>query len=338
VANHMLASAWDSFGEYLQDFSRGHQSSLCLVVGAGIHRLREPRDAAELAALNTLASWDDFLTALGADRKNEGTPTLRWEWMLLDGEDSSDAAAKADADHRAKAQRQLEDAEEKLLAAGADAWAPLPTVLRSPAVSDIISLNVDLTVERLIAESPRKAVPKPKPSDRGRTSLGQRLLSRHRLIEPAGEPARAGFRRVWHPHGDRTTRDSLVFGVWRYEQTLGPLSQARRDFKAAERATNPDERTSQISSEPRNWFELIMTRPLLFLGTSLDAAEWDLWYALLCRWRNYRKAVHKEYLPPAWRLCIRSNGQHLPADRIQRLEADTWDQAWRFLATSLGGV
>lgn len=177
-------------------------------------------------------------------------------------------------------------------AAGAEAWTPLGAILRSRHVTDIISLNADLTVERLLRERPAGPLPRAdlrEPAAAG-SPAGRPFLSRCRTFQVPAGALPAATRRVWHPHGDRSLRDSLVFGLWRYEQALRALSEARGHFKRDERQHGYDALACRIRDEPRNWLELIISRPLLFLGTSFDAAEWDLWYALISRWRNYRKA------------------------------------------------
>jgi hypothetical protein len=60
--------------------------------------------------------------------------------------------------------------------------------------------------------------------------------------------------------------------------------------------------------DPRNWVELMMTRSLVVVGTSLDEAEWDLWYAFLMRWRNFAKAGNKNVEYPGWVLSAGPEG------------------------------
>jgi hypothetical protein len=101
--------------------------------------------------------------------------------------------------------------------------APLRNILAEPSITDVISLNLDLLLEKMVSGRTHLSTG---------TSLYEPSVARKYLIRRSGG---AGLLRVWHPHGDRSNKKTLSFGMWRYEQLLAPIGGARAYFKKAER-------------------------------------------------------------------------------------------------------
>ena len=107
-------------------------------------------------------------------------------------------------------------------------------------------------------------------------------------------------------------------------------------IKREEREKSYDLLSDRITKDPKNWVEILLTRPIIIIGTSLNQSEWDVWLTLITRWRNYAKQINKKYNTPIWYLCTHEqvrNGDldHIPNGYIQRLVAPDWQTGWKWL-------
>lgn len=311
---------WTEFSAYLSE----HSESIVLVLGAGIHRLwkvnrAEPADAARL-----LSSWDALLREVAGGDAVGPSPLVQWE-MAVASEFSGVASGVAQGFANAPAlvrERALQSvlctrvksSEDVLFNAEGGGMEVLTRLLRSPRVSDVLSLNFDLTVERLASDAPG-IIP--------RASGDERL----RVIR-RGDTAPL---RVWHPHGDRALARSIRLGVRHYFASVKRVDQAFGRFKAQERANGFGARSGTLE----HWIDPFLTSPVVFVGTSLDASEWDLWYALSMRWRNHARARNLRYEQPVWSLGAATAPAPQPG-RIRRLEGRTWGEAWSLLGEVIG--
>ena len=322
---------WESLNQFVA--ANGEQckyGKIALILGAGVHNLHGVCNWQENEARKTLSSWSTLLEKLGSENVSMLSPTLGWEFLSIDkGTHTEDQANKREKQLLKRLQSVILEAEKTLFKFYDEGLKPLSDIIRSPAVSDVISLNVDLLVERLYLND--KAIPKVMPQSLQNTSLQRR---RELLCKSSGSKLR-----VWHPHGDRRNCQSMAFGIWRYERLLNPLVAARGNIKMREKKVGYANYQEMVANEPENWLQLMMFRPLIFIGTSLDYAEWDIWYGLMARWRNFAKASKKSHLPPVWYLDVEglggSNISKVPNGRVQRLAAPDWQTAWNWLAASL---
>lgn len=212
---------------------------------------------------------------------------------------------------------------------------------------DIISLNIDDTLG-ISVRSTGATTETPRVKDR-MISLSQRV--NWNTSKAAG--------RIWHPHGHHGQPDHIVLGTREYGLALSRLPKAWDCGKAAERAHRSEKGfsswTPQIASswwarrrgatpfEPYQkdgvthyrltWMDLFMGSDLIFLGTTLDRAEADLWWALHMRQRNLAR------IPPSERpgtFALYEQGQcppHLttgPAG-VTAVQFQTWQEAWDVL-------
>ena len=124
---------------------------------------------------------------------------------------------------------------------------------------------------------------------------------------------------MWQPHGTSSSPKHIVLGTIAYAKTLPGLQRAwelaksleRRassgtpasgDWtpeKAAEwwarrRGTPPYKGEPGETSVSLTWFDLFLGADLVFIGTSLDRAEIDLWWALHMRQRNLARVPAKQ--------------------------------------------
>jgi hypothetical protein len=320
----MNKNPWIEFEEYLQKLATDDSTlPLCVVIGAGIHRLVESSSSyKDYDSLQKLTSWNGLLDHLGSSIHDAPTPTLRWEMQVLNYENGLTSHDKAayQREHSLVGivNKSLEEAEDILTDRPeiTEQYAPLLKVLNSRFVQDVISYNIDLMSERLL----NGKVPK---TQKGSSEL----IRRHRIIKRVKGITSL---RIWHPHGDRDSTKTVALGLWRYQRVMDEIYKYRREFKKSEKNNYEVSRRKSVES-PDTVFDLYMNRPLLFIGTSLDTAELDQWYMLLIRWRNYAKKEHIDKMPPTWRLCCTSDGLHLPQNKFHRLEGATYRDAWKYL-------
>ena len=322
---------WEALNQFVAaNCEQGKFGKLTLILGAGIHNLHEASNWQENEARKRLSSWNALLEKLGSDNTSMLSPTLGWEFLSIDKcTHTEDQANKREKQLLKSLQSEIFDAEETLFKLSRKRLQPLSDIIRSPAVSDVINLNVDLLVERLYLNGERM------PKAEAQTVKSGSLQRRRDLICKSG----GSKLRVWHPHGDRLNYQSMAFGIWRYERLLNPLVAARGNIKMREKKAGHAKFQETVAYQPENWLQLMMFRPLIFIGTSFDYAEWDIWYGLMARWRNFAKASNNRHLPPVWYLDVEgpggSNISKVPNGRVQRLAAPDWDTAWNWLAASL---
>ena len=319
-----MNQSWKELRNFLQGKPEAKEPALPLtvVVGAGIHGLLDHRSPEEYENTKALVSWDRLLESFGIVNSVDFGPTLAWELALLgpdpDGKVDGDelAARHRDNGFRERVCQRIAEAEEVQGSIGFGDYGPLRSVLASPFVAEVVSLNIDLVAEKILKAEGWKV---------GRAKGGKLSAHRHRaLTNPEGRNIR-----IWHPHGDHHCRDSLTFGLRHYQKLVNAVEGIRSEWKRAERIARKEGNAGQ-PLQPSNAYELLLTRPLLILGAGLDRSEWDLWSMLVARFRNFAKKSNEQFRPPIWRLTTDGEGRTLPG-QIQSLRAPSWPKGWAWL-------
>lgn len=289
-----------------------------LLLGAGVHHAASIKKAKGNLITQQLASWEGVQE--GFHDGNLLGQTLAWELNGIDGHDDDAQAAARLREHQKSLSMKLQALSKK---AEAFSWQPptaLQTFLKSGRVSDVISLNVDLLLENWLLDACQlKTLPRVKGANnscrRREFKLGSVVIN------------------FWYPHGDVDKFRSLQFSLSDYAKSLNWMEQARRAYKARE-----DEGTD---AGFETWFDLFLSkREIVVLGASLDQAEWDIWYALLCRWRNFSRFESEDWCPSVWVLTQKGEAKHrhLPTGYVKLLEGVTYQQAWDSLENVAQGL
>ena len=322
--------SWNKFEEYIKSIHANQAPKICLVIGAGIHRLlnKMPNGTSYEAAVR-LSSWNGLMDNVNSEFSKKYPLPLVWELSVQD----ADELEMGDSLPTHKKENKLLQALSQEIKSSEDIifanqnlfkqYSPLIRVLNSGCVSDVISLNFDLIAERLFSNAPF--------TDANQNTILVSRMSANRIL--VGENNHSI--RFWHPHGDRTNNEQLILGPWRYGQVLVEMNETRNTIKQDEKM-DYDLFKQRVFASPNNWLELMMFRPLVFLGTGLDQADLTMWHALLIRQRNYAKAEPKSKKPKAWRLGIPGELDHVPSDWILSLEAADYPNAWAFLEAAVG--
>ena len=286
-----------------------------LLLGAGIHQAATTKNKKGTSAAQKLASWAGVQE--GSHDANLLGQTLAWELNALDGHDADDQAA----DRLTAQQKSLAEKLEALVkSAHHFGWQPplaLQILLQSEYVTDVVSLNVDLLLEQwIVKEHNLKTLPRVNGADN---------RSRRRAFQLSSREIN-----FWYPHGDIDRFRSLQFSLSDYGSSLRWMEKARQNYKAREK--------SEEDNAFETWLDPFLSkRHILVLGASLDQAEWDIWYALLRRWRNFARYKTEEWYPKTWVLskeCEKKHS-HLPQGYIELLERKSYPEAWETLKNSL---
>jgi hypothetical protein len=168
---------------------------------------------------------------------------------------------------------------------------------------DVLSLNFDRSLP-LAAGGQRM---------RGRTSLARRA-------EVAGT-------RVWFPHGDTLRAQTLKLGVRQYGRYVAALARAYEAMKEAQHDAGARWRDVVREHPALTWDWLVYNSPVVYVGCSMTADEWPMWWVLHQRAREHARTREP---PPAFVLACGGEPTHLrggPADVIV-LPARSFEEGW----------
>jgi hypothetical protein len=145
------------------------------------------------------------------------------------------------------------------------------SIFNHEIISDVLNLNFDLIVEKKFAEHTlSKSISKyPKKMD-----LNKKTDDQYRKINGI---------RFWHPHGDITNSSSMVLGLRKYGLQIKKLEKFRNNYKA-----NGENKLHNFIE--KNWMEVIMNKPLIIIGASLNQNEQDILFAIVNKKRNFIKS------------------------------------------------
>ena len=235
-----------------------------LIIGAGIHAQALKSSSYSNAAL---ASWHNLLLAIGAESFNN--PLLGFESLVIKkAKEERTAAYKAEQNLLKKIAETLEAEQTKIIN---DTNIEYPLSIFNPEkVSDVIILNFDLVIEKLLTKGNLPKLEKSPHND-----------STYRTINGI---------RFWHPHGCIEEPYSIEFGIRKYGKNLKGIEAFRTLYKMDERNEEYD-----LTKIQATWYSAILQNPLVFAGTGLSFDEWGLWFALTSRKRNF--AQKGEELP-----------------------------------------
>jgi hypothetical protein len=305
--------SWSTLDSQLERIKRGDSPKLTVILGAGIHCMNPEGN-------NPLSSWSGLLNSVSNDMGYPlvgDSPSMEWELISMASKDGNQMAHEGERNFRKNLRDKIRDLESDAIRHGREFMEPLFEILDAGVVSDVVSLNLDLVLERLYAER------------HGRTLKvqGKDRLSRFREIKSdSGNGVR-----FWHPHGDIGSVETMLMGMWEYQKQLPKLRSKFNHFKSKERQSKRKGFYFRVNRTAESWFELMMFRPLIFAGTSLHLAEWDLWYSLLLRWRNRSRS--EDSFGQTWRLEVEAPNSSCPdggtkVQAISPLIAPDWPTAW----------
>lgn len=230
-----------------------------LIIGSGIHNqtLKDSK-----FKNSCLISWGNLLKELGVSDLE--SPLLAFESLILkNAKELNVSASKVEKVLLNEISKKIKDEEEKIMK---DTSINYPLQIFNPEkVSDVIILNFDLTIEKL---------------------LNNGIVSRKKQVVNLKD-YKLFYReikgiRFWHPHGDIYSPTKIQFGLRKYGMNISEVEYLRKVFKQIERNDNYD-----LNTYNTTWYSAMITNPLIFIGTGLSCSEWTLWYTLISRKRNF---------------------------------------------------
>ena len=336
-ANKLRKTAWDRFykdGKKIKKDSSVKQWTLLL--GSGMHkaifadRQNTPRQEQALAVLG---SWEGFLREVFHSTETyahfKDSPSLQWEMYAIKGESQrlkNKMAHEKEGQLHKTVQSMLADAQKILYsdAIPSKGYESISQLITSSEISDIVSLNLDLGVEEILRGLNFK-------KDKHRVNCSPESnakIVRHTHFTYPSNGEDEIKKCIWYPHGNVENLKSMVFGVRQYALGLDLVESMRRRFKAGE--SRNEKNLTQVG-----WAGLFFDRPLLIAGASLSHSEWDIWFALTSRWRNYSKDKNKRHQPPVYFLTTPQHHKTLvdmPEFNFWRLEAPSYPTGWKWLS------
>ncbi len=331
-------------------------------MGAGFHHhlrahLAGTTSGAAQERWKLFTDWNGLLSRIAEDYEipvlRHEDPAATWESLIIRiSTQKRDSAAR-----RTGVQSAVHDAEDDALKVLAKRLEELPfeadqlSGLGASLVRgyrDVINLNIDRTLQ-LALSAAGATVREP------RKTAAKDALSLPSATWSHGD--RAG--RVWQLHGCASRAQQIVLGTRAYGQSMTRLGRLWDKAKAAERLWPDAPRVGRWTPEdaerwvearratdpfdpgraPLSALDLFLQSDIVFVGTSLDRAETDLWWALHQRMRNLCR-VRVSDRPRTFVLTLRVDGpdpksKHLmtgPAG-IRPVLFESWDELW---ATVLG--
>jgi hypothetical protein len=300
-----------------------NEKKFVIIIGSGFHK-----EAHGDNVYNYLTDWSHFLKSIGSSSSESQNYILDFELLVAEKtrKQSEKNASKIELDLLKKLTKKIELDQIKVLT-GTDTKYPLK-IFNPHKVSDVISLNFDLVPEILINNG---KIPKTRYCNHIFTE-GERIISkkigitRHRIIGNK----KNGSITFWHPHGDIMAPDSIQLGIRKYGKSINEVELLRKRFKASE-----ESKSKKTSDYIESWYDKIINQPVIILGASLSDNEWDLWFALINKIRNFSKADNKKYESKIYKMI--SKGEELRSNVFTELYPNSKDfkEQWQYIRDQL---
>ncbi len=265
-----------------------------IILGSGFHRQA-------LGGNSILSSWDKLLKDQDSELKLTGFYPLDFEQLIVRktrsqkvGKSPEKAAYEIENRISEEICFDLKCAQEKALKFSKKCY---PNGIFNPKkVSDVISLNFDTTAEILCCKKAKKKVSNLKQS-LFESEKNENFKIPYYLVQFS----KFENIRFWYPHGSVHDKDNITLGTREYVKRLQTIERLRNHSKS-----NKDD-------EPKSWYDQIVHKPVLILGAEMSKDEWDIWFALVNRERNFAKNKNQQYKFPIFQMreCeCKNDAQH----------------------------
>jgi hypothetical protein len=289
-------------------------------LGSGFHRQA-------LGASSILSNWEKLLKEQDREFTLTGFYPLDFEQLIVrrTGKQKDEASRQKAAGEMEKRISEeicfdLQCAQEKALKFNKHRY---PTGIFNPKkVADVVSLNFDTTAETLCCKEAKL-----KETELKYSEFKSEINEDFKI--PYWE---VGFKkddkiRFWYPHG--TIHDDKKI-------TLGTREYAKR-FQTIERLRNHSK--SDKENEPTSWYHQTTHNPILILGAHMSKDEWDIWFALVNRERNFAKKDNQQYKYPIFQMRECECNHDYRHEWFEPLFTGlNFDEQWEELGERLGKI
>ncbi len=272
------------------------KNKLVIILGSGFHKQAFKCDE------NVLNSWSYLLKKLGSKQKLQSS-LVEFEQIVYNTTFvNSEKVAKERELTLLKTAANLLEKEQLKSLKNKSIKHPVE-IFNKNYVSDVINLNFDLIAETLLSPPNQK--------------FKKRKKIEYLNLEACHTVNGINF---WHPHGDILSPEQMSMGLRDYGKHIQKIEESRVKFKEKERK----------KILPTDWFGKLITHPILIIGADLSQNEWDIWYALISRQRNF--ARYKQFESPIFKMkgnCIKSDSDILFHGISNRMLS--YEEEWKIL-------
>jgi len=298
----MSASPHDLLFQALEKrFDDGSRRAV-LVIGAGLHHhLKATSDDPTHKLWRFLTSWNGLLAETASRLKLPAVlhedPAATWESLVsrvafFNSKTEGETIAVNVAEDRV-----CYELSQELRDAPCSEARKRELGLGLMQYRDVVSLNIDQTLATALDTA---ATP---------SQVNTHYSDWNTLTHAMRWDCSARASRLWHPHGCTRSPQSIVLGTRAYGKALSRLHEAWGTLKDTERhwdgAPPAGHWTQDLADQwwafrrrlephaphPLTWLDLFLGSDLVFIGTGLDRAETDLWWALHMRQRNLARVA-----------------------------------------------
>lgn len=254
-----------------------------IILGSGFHRQA-------LGSSSILSNWEKLLKDQESELTLTGFYPLDFEQLIVrrTGKQKDEASRQKAAGEMEKLISEeicfdLHCAQEKALKFNKHLYPK--GIFNSKKVSNVVSLNFDTTAETLCCKEAKQKESK---------------LEYSKFKSEKNEDFKipyweVGFKkddkiRFWYPHGSIHDNDPITLGTREYVKRFQTIERLRGYSK------------SDDKDKPTSWYHELTHNPVLILGAHMSKDEWDIWFALVNRERNFAKNENQQFKYPIFQM------------------------------------
>jgi hypothetical protein len=254
-----------------------------IILGSGFHHQA-------LGGNTILSNWEKLLKDQDPELSLTGFYPLDFEQLIvrrtgkqLDEESRLKAAYEIEKRISDEICFDLKCAQEKALKFNKKCY---PNGVFNPKkVSDVVSLNFDTTAEMLCCKEAKK-----KASDLKYSAFKSEKNEDFKMPYWEVEFNKDEKIRFWYPHGSVHNKETITLGTREYSKRFQTIERLRKHSK------------SDKENKPTSWYHELTHNPILILGAHMSKDEWDIWFAIVNRERNFAKSDNQQFKNPIFQM------------------------------------
>jgi hypothetical protein len=259
-----------------------------IILGSGFHMQA-------LGVNSILSSWEKLLKQQDTTIELTDSYTLDFEQLIIRRAQNQGQNSSKD-----KASSQIEDliskeicfdlkcSQQKALKFDKEKYPS--GIFNSEYISDIISLNFDTLALELCSEKAGVDITLIKPMQFSYEGKIVKDVFYYEVKFPKSRSIR-----FWFPHGSIIDDSIITLGTRKYAMRLATIEKLRKYSKFEEKAG------SNYTGDT-SWYHQLTHNPVIILGANLSTSEWDIWFALVNRERNFSKDSKMGYKHPIFQM------------------------------------
>lgn len=254
-----------------------------VILGSGFHRQA-------LGGNSVLSNWGKLLLNQDPELNLTGFFPLDFEQLVIrrtgvekDEQLKNKAAFEIEKRISKEICLDIKHAQEKALEFKTHCY---PTFIFNPEkISDIISLNFDTTAEELCC-----SLAGIKSSKAVTNTVDSPTKQKFNIAHWEVSFKKKDSIRFWYPHGSIHDKENITLGIREYSKRIETTERLRNLSKSEEK------------DKPTSWYHQLTHNPVLILGADMSKDEWDIWFAIVNRDRNFAKSANSEFKYPIFQM------------------------------------